>query len=352
MSARVVLAHAGDADTLLAIHALAQEVEVVTVTVDVGQGDSLLAVRERALEAGAVRAHVLDEREAFAIRYALPALRAGAVGFDGDPHAAVLALPCIARAVTHVAAMEQATALAHGGRGASASRMRALYRSLSDIPVRETVTALPTAALDAAREALQVDEAGQGQYVRATGWGQSLPAPAAVSSALPEAAFTRTRAIVACPDMPAHVDVGFEGGHPRAINGVTLPLVELLNSLETIAAAHGVGRVDVMVPDGDPDGDAVRREVAEAPAATVLQLALRELEALTLPWSLRKLRRRLAESYVDLLRGGEWFSLTRESIDALADRALRDASATVRLQLFKGACQVVSRTDTRVVSSS
>lgn len=336
---RVVLAHAGDAATLRAIHVLARQVEVVTVTVDVGQGESLLSVRERALEAGAVRAHVLDEREAFAHQYALPALRAGAVGFDGDPHAAVLALPCIARTVAEVAVMEQATALAHGGQGLAAARMRRLLASVSKIPVRPTVAELPAADLEAARQVLQIDPAAVGRHRRATVWGQSLPVPALVSDAVEPAAFTRTRPILACPDVPAVVEVGFESGYPRAINGVALSLVELLNSLETIASAHGVGRVDVLVPDGE----SVTREVAEAPAAVALQLAVRELEALTLPWSLRKLRRRLAETYVDLLRAGEWFSLTRDAIDALATRALRDASGTVRLQLFKGACQVVSR---------
>ena len=80
-----------------------------------------------------------------------------------------------------------------------------------------------------------------------------------------------------------------------------------------------------------------------APAAAVLQLAFRELEALALPWSLRTLRRRLAESYVDLLRTGDWHGLTRVSIDALADRALRDVSATIHLRLFKGSVQVVGR---------
>lgn len=340
---RVVLAHAGDTATLLAIHVLSRQAEVVTVTVDVGQGVSLLAVRERALEAGAVRAHVLDERETVAHQYALPTLRAGAVGFDGDPHAAMLALPCIARTVTRVAAMEQATVLAHGGRGLAASRMRRLFASLSDVPVRPSVADLPEADLAAARDALQLDTAASSRHVRATVWGQSLPAPASIGDAVDAAAFTRTRAILACPDTPAVVDVGFEAGYPRSINGVTLPLVELLDSLETIASAHGVGRVDVLVPAGDH----VVREVAEAPAATVLQLALREVEALALPWSLRTLRRRLAESYVDLLRSGDWFSLTRESVDALADRALLDATATVRLQLFKGACQVVSRRDGR-----
>lgn len=336
---RIVLAHGGEAETLLAIHVLARDHEVVTVTVDVGQGESLLAVRERALEAGAVRAHVLDERETVAHQFALPALRAGAVGFDGDPHAATLALPCVARTVAHVAAMEQAQHLAHGGRGVAAGRMARLFASVSSIPVRPPVDGLPADQLAEARAALQVDATGMGRHVRATVWGRSLAGPMSTADMVDAAAFSRSRAIASCPDTPALVDVGFAAGYPRSINGVTLPLVELLDSLETIASAHGVGRVDVLVPDGDD----VVREVAEAPAATVLQLALREVEALSLPWSLRKLRRRLAEAYVDLLRDGEWFTLTRESVDALADRALRDATATVRLQLFKGACQVVSR---------
>jgi argininosuccinate synthase len=336
---RVVLAHAGDAETLLAIPLLARDAEVVTVTVDVGQGDSLLAVRERALEAGAVRAHVLDEREVFAHQYALPAFRAGAVGFDGDVHASLLALPCIARVVASVAAMEQASALAHGGSGAAAARMRRLFTSVSAIAVRPPVTAVSDDDRASALQRLQLDPALVGQHARVTLWGRSLPAPARLADLVDEAHFTRSRAAQACPEAPAMVDIGFHAGHPRSINGVALPLVELLNSLDTIAAAHGIGRVDVLVADDEQ----TRREVAEAPAVTVLQLALRDVEALALPWSLRKLRRRLAETYVDLIRAGDWFSLTRDAIDALTERALRDATATVRLRLCKGVCQVVSR---------
>lgn len=335
---RVVLAHAGDAATLCAIPWLAQRAEVVTVTVDVGQGESLLAVRERALEAGAVRAHVLDAREAFAHEAVLPALRAGAVGFDGDPHAAMLALPCVATQVASVAAMEQATALAHGGLGQAAARMTRLLQSRSAVPVLPTVETMPDDARAAAMTSLQLDtEAAPG--VRATLWGRSLPAQPSLDAPVDEALFTHTRATTRGPDTPAMIDLGFDAGTPRRVNGVSMPIVELLSSLDTIAAAHGVGRVDVLVPDGA----GVRREVAEAPAATVLQLALREVEALALPWSLRTLRRRLAESYVDLLRTGEWHGLTRASIDALADRALRDASATIHLRLFKGSVQVVGR---------
>lgn len=334
---RVVLAHAGDAATLCAIPWLAREAEVVTVTVDVGQGDSLLAVRERALEAGAVRAHVLDAREAFAHDCVLPALRAGAIGFDGDPHAAVLAQPCVAAQVATVAAMEQADALAHGGSGQAARRMARLLESASRIPVRPSVETMPAEARAEAASLLQIDN--EAPPTRATLWGRSVAVDGPLDAIIDEHRFTQTRAVTRGPDTPATLDIRFEGGTPRRVNGVGMPLVELLSSLDTIAAAHGVGRVDVLVPEGQR----VRREVAEAPAATVLQIAFRELEALTMPWSLRTLRRRLAESYVDLLRTGEWQGLTREAIDALADRALKHASATILLRLYKGGVQVVGR---------
>jgi argininosuccinate synthase len=335
---RVVLAHAGDAATLCAIPWLGREAEVVTVTVDVGQGDSLLAVRERALEAGAVRAHVLDARESLAEDVVLRALRAGAVGFDGDPHAAVLALPTVASQVAMVAKMEQADALAHGGSGQAGYRMARLLAATSRLPLRPSVESMPPEARDEAMASLQITAEAR-PAVRATLWGRSLAVTGPFDMPVDEARFTQTRAATRGPDAPAMLGIGFEAGTPRRVNGVTMPLVELLSSLDTIAAAHGVGRVDVLVPDGAT----VRREVAEAPAASVLQIAMRELEALTLPWSLRTLRRRLAESYVDVLRTGDWHGLTRVSIDALADRALADASATIHLRLFKGAVQVVGR---------
>jgi argininosuccinate synthase len=186
---------------------------------------------------------------------------------------------------------------------------------------------------------LQVTAEALVPAVRATLWGRSLAVADAIDAALDETLFMQTRSATRGPDTPAAIGIGFQGGTPRRVNGVTMPLVELLSSLDTIAAAHGVGRIDVLVPEGT----GLRREVAEAPAATVLQIAMRELEALVLPWSLRTLRRRLAESYVDLLRTGDWFGLTRSAIDALADRALADASATIHLRLFKGAVQVIGR---------
>jgi argininosuccinate synthase len=197
---------------------------------------------------------------------------------------------------------------------------------------------MPAEARAEVKAQLQV-EADLAPAVRATVWGRSLAVPGPLDAPVDDARFTLTRTVTRGPDTPAMLDIGFDAGTPRRVNGVAMPLVELLSSLDTIAAAHGVGRVDVLVPEGN----GVRREVAEAPAATVLQIAIRELEALALPWSLRTLRRRLAESYVDLLRTGDWHGLTRLSIDALADRALRNASATILLRLYKGSVQVVGR---------
>ena len=189
---RVVLAHAGDAATLCAIPWLSREAEVVTVTVDVGQGESLLAVRERALEAGAVRAHVLDAREAFAHEVVLPALRAGAIGFDGDPHAAVLALPSVAAQVAMVATMEQADALAHGGLGQAAARMTRLLEATSRIPVRPSVETMPAEARAEAMSALQVTAEAL-PAVRATLWGRSIGVDGALDAIVDEARFTQTR---------------------------------------------------------------------------------------------------------------------------------------------------------------
>src|SRR6478752_641893 len=183
---RVVLAHAGDAATLCAIPWLARETEVVTVTVDVGQGESLLAVRERALEAGAVRAHVLDARESLAADVVLRALRAGAIGFDGDPHAAVLALPTVAAQVAMVANMEQADALVHGGTGQAGARMARLLEASSRIPLRPSVEAMPAAARAEAMSALQVASDAM-PAVRATLWGRSLDVGGPIDSTVDEA---------------------------------------------------------------------------------------------------------------------------------------------------------------------
>ena len=156
----------------------------------------------------------------------------------------------------------------------------------------------------------------------------------------PEEVYTLTRSPADAPDGPAHVELDFEQGVPTAINGVAMPLVELISSLGTIAGAHGVGRIDMV------ENRLVgikSREIYEAPAAVVLHMAHRELETLVIPRDLERIKRGLSSVYADLVYNGLWFTPTRHALDALvADVQLR-VTGTVRLQLFKGNCRVVGR---------
>ncbi len=156
----------------------------------------------------------------------------------------------------------------------------------------------------------------------------------------PEDIYTLTKAPVGAPDRPAYVEIDFEQGVPVSINGVAMPLVELIQSLETIAGGHGVGRIDMVE---NQLAGLKSREVYEAPAAVVLHAAHRDLQRFVVPRELERLTSDLAVAYADLVYNGLWFSPTREAIDAFVARVQQRVSGTIRLRLFKGACQVVGR---------
>ncbi len=149
-----------------------------------------------------------------------------------------------------------------------------------------------------------------------------------------------TKSPAECPDTPAYVEIEFEAGVPTKVNGVAMPLTELISTLETIAGAHGVGRIDMV------ENRLVgikSREIYEAPAASVLHAAHRELETLVVPRDLERLKHELARVYADLVYNGLWFTPTREAIDAFVARIQERVHGSVRLKLFKGDCRVVGR---------
>jgi argininosuccinate synthase len=159
-------------------------------------------------------------------------------------------------------------------------------------------------------------------------------------TAPPEEVYTLTKSPADAPDAPAHVELDFEQGVPTAINGVAMPLVELIGSLETIAGAHGVGRIDMV------ENRLVgikSREIYEAPAAVVLHTAHRELETLVIPRDLERIKRGLSSEYADLVYNGLWFAPVRRAIDALVADVQQRVTGCVRLALFKGQCRVVGR---------
>ncbi len=349
---RIVLAYSGGLDTSVAVKWLADKyaAEIVTVTIDLGQGKELDDVRERALAVGAVRAHVVDAREEFARHYVLPALQAGAIYESRYPLATALGRPLIAKKLVEVAEMEDAGMIAHGctGKGNDQVRMdvsaRALNPSIKVVaPARVWGLTRPDEIKYAQQHGIPVPASVENPYSTDSNlWGRSIECGVLEDPWVepPEDIYALTKSPVEAPDVPAYVEVEFESGVPTKVNGVSMPLTELINSLETIAGAHGIGRIDMV------ENRLVgikSREIYEAPAACVLHAAHRELEALVIPRDLERLKVSLSKAYADLVYDGLWFSVTRESIDAFVASIQKRVSGIVRVKLFKGDCRVVGR---------
>lgn len=251
MTQRIVLAYSGrlDATDVIASLAARHNADVVTVTVDLGQEWPLDHLRSSALAGGAVRAHVIDARAEFARDYVLPALQAGAV-YDGSRLlAASLGHLLIARKLIEIARIEQAAAIACDSR-----EIEDAIRAVD--PGMQVVAA--TTAHDVASGSPDV----------ASGFSRK-------DGGADRAASRRRNAPVArVHDLPAHVTISFERGVPTSINGVTMEPIELLESVATIAAGHGVG------VEGSADRQPrTERTICEAPAAIVLQAAHQALDA-------------------------------------------------------------------------
>ena len=349
---RIVLAYSGGLDTSVAVKWLADkyEAEIVTVTIDLGQGKELDDVRERALAVGAVRAHVVDAREEFASHYVLPALQAGAIYESRYPLATALGRPLIAKKLVEVAEMEDAGMIAHGctGKGNDQVRMEVSSRALNPsikvvAPARVWGLTRPEEIKYAQQHGIPVPASVENPYSTDTNlWGRSIECGVLEDPWVepPEDIYALTKSPVEAPDVPAYVEVEFESGVPTKVNGVSMPFAELINSLETIAGAHGIGRIDMV------ENRLVgikSREIYEAPAACVLHAAHRELEALVIPRDLERLKVSLSKTYADLVYDGLWFSVTRESIDAFVASIQKRVSGIVRVKLFKGDCRVVGR---------
>ena len=349
---RIVLAYSGGLDTSVAVRWLAEryDAEVVAVTMDLGQGKELDDIRERALGVGAVRSHVVDVREEFAQEYVLPALQAGAVYEGKYPLATALGRPLITQKLVEIAEMENAGIIAHGctGKGNDQVRMDVSARALNpDIrvvaPAREWGMTRPDEIEYARAHGIPIPASVDNPYsTDANLWGRSIECGVLEDPWVepPEEIYMLTKAPEGCPDAPAYVEVEFQAGVPTRVNGVAMPLTELINSLDTIAGAHGVGRIDML------ENRLVgikSREIYEAPAATLLHTAHRELEAIVIPRDLERIKHDLGRTYADLVYNGLWFTPAREAIDAFVAKVQERVNGITRLKLYRGDCRVVGR---------
>ena len=321
---RIILAYAGAESEPAIPWLLERDAEVVAVLVDLGRRTDLVEQRERALSLGAVRCHVVDSRDEFARAYVLPALQAGA--FAG-PRAAVtpaLARPVVARKTVDLAVMENAAAIAHGaGRGYDRAPLDVLIRSLD--PTRELIT-VPTTTADTPRQ------------IAANVWGRAVEATGTNGA---DDLFLLTRPPAEGPDRAAVVEIEFARGIPVRVNGIEMSLLEMIESLEIIGGSHGIGRsdMDVIKPDGS-----TFREVAEAPAAVTLHAAHAALTAATSARALAPLAAQVGSAYAEMIQAGQWFTATRDALDAFTHAVQSQVTGSVRLELLRGACRVVATT--------
>jgi argininosuccinate synthase len=350
---KLVLAYSGGLDTSVAIKWLAEkyDVDVVAVAVDVGEEKNYEEIREKALKIGAVSAYVIDAKEEFAREFVLPALKANALYEGRYPLSAALSRPLIAKKVVEIARSEGAKMVAHGstGKGNDQVRFEVSFMALAPdlkivAPVREWGLSREEEIEYARSRGIPVPVKKEKPYsLDVNLWGRSIECgPIEDPEAEPpEDAFLWTVSPLEAPDEPEYVEIEFNEGEPIALNGEKLSLSSLISKLNEIGGRHGVGRIDMV------ENRLVgikSREVYEAPAATILITAHKDLEALTLSREILHFKQNYIDTkFAEIVYYGLWFSHLRECLEAFVNEAEKFVSGKVRLKLFKGSCQPVGR---------
>jgi len=349
---KAVLAYSGGLDTSVAIPWLKENkgLDVVALTVNVGQPVDLERVRAKAEASGAVRAYVRDARQEFAEQFLAPALKANALYEGVYPLSTALARPLIGRHMVEVARQEGATHVAHGctGKGNDQVRFDLCTTSLAPdlgviAPAREWKMTREE-EVDYAREhGVPVEATAQSPFsVDENLWGRSVECGILEDPFVepPEEVYGWTVSPAAAPDTPTSVTLAFEGGLPVSMNGEILPFHELIVRLNHVAGANGVGRIDHV------ESRVVgikSREVYECPAALVLIRAHQALEGLVLPRDVLEFKRTVEQRYGQLIYDGLWFAPLKSALEAFVDATQIRVTGEVTVKLFKGSATVVGR---------
>src|SRR6059036_1471526 len=350
---RIVLAYSGGLDTSVILRWLIERYrcEVVAFCADLGQGEELVSIREKARRTGASSVHIVDLREEFVRDFIFPMLRGNAVYEGAYLLGTSIARPLIARAQVEIAAKEGADAVAHGatGKGNDQVRFELAYAALAPeltviAPWREWEFK-GRADLIAYAEAHRIPVAVTAEKPYST--DRNLLHVSYEGGILEdpwrppyEDMFQLTVAPERAPEQPEDVDVDLEGGVPVAVNGERLSPAALLARLNAIAGAHGVGRVDVVE---NRYVGMKSRGVYETPGGTVLRAAFQAVESLTLDREVMHLRDSLVPRYAEMVYYGYWFAPERLMLQAAVDEAARAVSGTARLRLYRGSVRTVGR---------
>src|ERR1700684_1400399 len=353
MPEKIVLAYSGGLDTSIIIPWLKENYsyDVIAMVADVGQGEDLQAVVEKAYATGASKVVVEDLREEFLTGYVFPALKAGAVYEHKYLLGTSLARPVIAKHQVEVALREGATAVAHGctGKGNDQVRFELTYQALAPelkviAPWREWSLKSREDCLDYAEQhGIPVAASREKIHSRDRNlWHLSHEGGELEDAGNAPLATTwqMTRSPQEAPDKEEKVSIGFERGIPVAVNGIKLDPVALVELLNEMGARNAIGRVDLVE---NRFVGMKSRGCYETPGGTLLIAAHRELEALCLEREVAHFKQHIGLKYAEMVYFGLWFTPLREALDAFFTKATEDNTGEVTLRLYKGNVSVVSR---------
>jgi len=344
---KVVLAYSGGLDTSVAVKWLQtnRDLDVITLTIDMGAQKDLPAAKERALRLGAMEALVFDARQSFVQHFVWPALQAGALYEGVYPLATALSRPLIAKLLVDTARRHGAAAVSHGctGKGNDQVRMEVGVRTLAPelriiAPAREWGMTREEEINYAQEQHLNLDVTKQSPYsVDENLWGRSIECGVLEDpwAGPPEDAYLWTASPQDAPAAPEEIEIEFEAGIPVSVDGERMEGPDLIASLNDRAGRHGVGRIDHV------ENRLVgikSREIYEAPAATVLHAAHRVLEGLTMTRPALRFKEIVSSHYADMVYDGLWFSAFHQDLAACVQSSQRFVTGSARMRLYRGQC--------------
>ena len=349
---KVVLAYSGGLDTSVAIKWIPEKynMDVITVTIDLGAVKDLDAIREKALKIGAKKAIVIDAKDTFVKYFIFPALQAGALYEGVYPLATALGRPLIAKLLADVAHEEKADAVAHGctGKGNDQVRLDVSLQVLNPklqiiAPVREWKMTRDEEIRYAEEHNIPVEAKIKSPYSTDENlWGRSIECGILEDpwAEPPEEVYKWTKNANDAPDAPEYMEIHFEKGVPVAINDEEMDGVTLINTLNARGGKHGVGRIDHL------ENRLVgikSREIYESPAAIILHTAHKSLEGMIMTKDALRFKDIVSSHYADLIYNGLWFSAFHQDLVAYVLSSQRLMKGTIRMKLTKGTCTVVGR---------
>lgn len=352
---KVVLAYSGGLDTSIIIPWLKENYdncEVIAVCGDVGQGDELDVVHDKALASGASKVYIADLKEEFVRDYVYPVIRSGAVYEGGYLLGTSCARPLIAKALVEVAKKEGADYIAHGatGKGNDQVRFELTIKALSpetkiiapwriwDIKSREDAVDFANAHNIPVPVTKKRPYSMDRNVLHLSHEGADLEDPA--NEPLDDLYLICNRPEDA-PDEPEYITLTFEKGNAVKLNGEALTPLAMLEKLNELGAKHGIGILDIV------ENRLVgmkSRGVYETPGGTILHVAHQGLESLTLDRSTMEFKAHAAVKYAQLVYDGLWYTPLKEALDAFIDKTQETCSGEVRLKLYKGSCTTAGMT--------